>query len=301
MDSNKKNLNDLKQDYHTHTMSERQVSEMKNKINQAKKDRQKQQLSHLWKASLAAAASIVLMLLILPNTSPSVAYAMSQVPFLSKFVEVVTIRDYQYSDEHNNADIKVPELTVSTEAADTSTSAASQAKKTTAEINAEIQTITDQLIAEFEENQSQEEGYQDMVVKSETLATTDQYFTLKLICYQAAGSGAETDYYYTIDLATGKRLSLSDLFKDGSDYLTVISDNIKAQMKEQMAADESVIYWLDSDVPEWDFTSITEDTSFYLNSDGNLVICFNEGDVGPMSMGCVEFVIPDTVIASIRK
>ena len=301
MDSNKKNLNDLKQDYHTHTMSERQVSEMKNKINQAKKDRQKQQLSHLWKASLAAAASIVLMLLILPNTSPSVAYAMSQVPFLSKFVEVVTIRDYQYSDEHNNADIKVPELTVSTEAADTSTSAASQAKKTTAEINAEIQTITDQLIAEFEENQSQEEGYQDMVVKSETLATTDQYFTLKLICYQAAGSGAETDYYYTIDLATGRRLSLSDLFKDGSDYLTVISDNIKAQMKEQMSADESVIYWLDSDVPEWDFTSITEDTSFYLNSDGHLVICFNEGDVGPMSMGCVEFVIPDTVIASIRK
>ena len=301
MDSNKKNLNDLKQDYHTHTMSERQVSEMKNKINQAKKDRQKQQLSHLWKASLTAAASIVLMLLILPNTSPSVAYAMSQVPFLSKFVEVVTIRDYQYSDEHNNADIKVPELTVSTEATNASASAASQAKKTTDEINAEIQTITDQLIAEFEENQSQDEGYQDMVVKSETLATTDQYFTLKLICYQAAGSGAETDYYYTINLATGKRLSLSDLFKDGSDYLTVISDNIKTQMKEQMAADESVIYWLDSDVPEWDFTSITEDTSFYLNSDGNLVICFNEGDVGPMSMGCVEFVIPDTVIASIRK
>ena len=301
MDSNKKNLNDLKQDYHTHTMSERQVSEMKKKINQAKKDRQKQQLSHLWKASLTAAASIVLMLLILPNTSPSVAYAMSQVPFLSKFVEVVTIRDYQYSDEHNNADIKVPELTVSTEATNASASAASQAKKTTDEINAEIQTITDQLITEFEENQSQEEGYQDMVVKSETLATTDQYFTLKLICYQAAGSGAETDYYYTIDLATGKRLSLSDLFKDGSDYLTVISDNIKAQMKEQMAADESVIYWLDSDVPEWDFTSITEDTSFYLNSDGHLVICFNEGDVGPMSMGCVEFVIPDTVIASIRK
>lgn len=301
MDSNNKKFSNLKQDYHTHTMSERQVSEMKKKINQAKKDRQKQQLSHLWKASLAAAASVVLMLLILPNTSPSVAYAMSQVPFLSKFVEVVTIRDYQYSDEHNNADIKVPELTVSTEATNASASAASQAKKTTDEINAEIQTITDQLIAEFEENQSQEEGYQDMVVKSETLATTDQYFTLKLICYQAAGSGAETDYYYTIDLATGKRLSLSDLFKDGSDYLTVISDNIKAQMKEQMADDESVIYWLDSDVPEWDFTSITEDTSFYLNSDGNLVICFNEGDIGPMSMGCVEFVIPDTVIASIRK
>lgn len=43
-----------------------------------------------------------------------------------------------------------------------------------------------------------------MQVKHEVLSTTKDYFTLKLICYQAAGSGAETDYYYTIDLKTGK-------------------------------------------------------------------------------------------------
>ena len=82
-----------------------------------------------------------------------------------------------------------------------------------------------------------------MTVKSEILATTDQYFTLKLTCFQSAGSGAEWNYYYTIDLSTGKRLQLADLFQEGSDYLTTISDNIKQQMKEQMAADENKIYW----------------------------------------------------------
>ena len=52
---------------------------------------------------------------------------------------------------------------------------------------------------------------------------------------------------------------------------------------------------------EWDFQSITDDTSFYLNQNGEVVICFNEGDVAPMYMGCVEFVIPNEVLADIRK
>ena len=81
----------------------------------------------------------------------------------------------------------------------------------------------------------------------------------------------------------------------------MISENIKSQMKEQMAADENVTYWLDSDMPEWDFTEITDETGFYLNDKGEVVISFNEGDVAPMYMGCVEFVIPDEVLAEIRK
>ena len=142
----------------------------------------------------------------------------------------------------------------------------------------------------------------ETVIKHEVINTTDDYFTLKLMCYQAAGSGYEMDYYYTIDLKTGERLALKDLFKEGSDYITPISENIKSQMRGQMDADENVSYWLDdTEVPEWNFTSINDDTSFYINADGNLVISFNEGDVGPMSMGVVEFTIPHDVIADISK
>ena len=48
-------------------------------------------------------------------------------------------------------------------------------------------------------------------------------------------------------------------------------------------------------------TEITEETSFYLNEDNHVVIAFNEGDVAPMYMGAVEFVIPSEVLEDIRK
>ena len=147
-----------------------------------------------------------------------------------------------------------------------------------------------------------EEGYQDMMVKSEVIATTERYFTLKLICYQGAGSGAEWDYFYTIDLENGERLQLADLFTEESDYITPISENIKEQMRAQMKADENVHYWVDeTEIPEWNFKEITDETGFYLNEKDEIVICFNEGDVAPMYMGCVEFVIPKEVVADIRK
>lgn len=314
MENREKQLQELKKEYQDIRMSEEQLLQMKQKISQAKQENSQQgsnaahsSVSHrrsITRRCGIAAAAAAAALVILPNTSASVAYAMSQVPVLSRLVEVVTFRDYHYEDDRNSADIQVPEVTVAPDTdADTQKSSAvsEQTKKTAEEINTEIQTITDRLIAEFEESKKNEEGYQNMTVKSEILATTDQYFTLKLICFQSAGSGAEWNYYYTIDLSTGKRLQLADLFQEGSDYLTTISDNIKQQMKEQMAADETKIYWLDSDMPEWDFTSITDNTSFYLNQNNEVVVCFNEGDVAPMSMGCPEFVIPNEVLAGIRK
>lgn len=50
-----------------------------------------------------------------------------------------------------------------------------------------------------------------------------------------------------------------------------------------------------------EFDKIT-DESFILSGFGRpSCICFNEGDVAPMYMGCVQFVIPDEVVADIRK
>ena len=98
--------------------------------------------------------------------------------------------------------------------------------------------------------------------------------------------------YITIT-ETGKELSLKDLC--GDDYIDTISEEIKTQMREQMAADETVQYWLDDpEVEEWNFDKIAEDQDFYVNEDGHIVVCFNEYDVAPGSMGCVEFTLNET-------
>lgn len=307
MDEKRIELEACKQTYEQPHMSAEQLQAMKDRIEVAKMEnrREARKKNGAGKAALAAAA-VVAAFVILPNTSAGVAHAMEQIPVIGKLVEVVTFRNYQYEDERNQADIEVPEIVPQSVtdmvAEESATGVQENLQKSADEINAEIQKISDQFVKEFEENLQTEGGYQDVIVKSEVVSTTQDYFTLKLICYQGAGSGAEWNYYYTIDLNTGERLQLKDLFYEGADYITPISENIKEQMKEQMAADENKIYWLDDpEVPEWNFEHITDETAFYLNENGNIVISFNEGDVAPMYMGVVTFEIPDEVVRDIRK
>lgn len=288
----------LKKEYQKPVMSAEQLDKLYKKMDEAERmNKKKSRHSTMIKAAVAAAA--VGIFVILPNTSMPAAHAMMKIPIIGKLVEVVTFRDYEYESDRNMADIEIPEIKVEGEHEEQEVQ--EKLDTTVEEINAEIQEITDQLVEEFESWLEDEEGYQDIVVKSEVLTTTEQYFTLKLICYQGAGSGYQWNYYYTIDLNTGERLALKDIFVEGADYITPISENIKEQMRAQMEADENVYYWLDNEIEEWNFKSITDETSFYLNEKNNVVIGFNEGDVAPMYMGTIEFEIPAEILRDIRR
>ena len=293
-------LHILRKEYEKHRMTDFQVRQLQEKIREAKEMDQNNK-NHTGKIRIAVASAAVAagLFVILPNTSGTIAHAMEQIPIIGQLVRVVTFRDYEYEGDRNMADIEVPEIKPEEQLEDSTLQ--ENIDRTTAEINAEIQSITDDLIAEFEKNLDEEMGYQDVVVKSEVLTTTPDYFTLKLICYQGAGSGYQWNYFYTIDLNTGERLKLKDIFKEGADYITPISEDIKRQMQERMDADENVHYWLNDEIEEWNFKAITDETSFYLNERGNVVIGFNEGDVAPMYMGTVEFEIPAEVLDGIRK
>ena len=292
-------LQNLKREYLKPKMSEEQLRKLQKKMEEAKRmnraNRNKKRMIRL----AAAAAALAGIFVILPNTSAGIAHAMEQIPVIGSLVEVVTFRDYSYETERNVADIEVPEVKVADQPEDSQIQ--ENLNRTTEQINAEIQEITDKLIEEFEENLDEEMGHQDIMVKSEVLTTTEEYFTLKLICYQGAGSGYAWNVYYTIDLNTGERLALKDLFQEGADYITAISENIKEQMQAQMDADENVYYWQHDEIEDWNFKAITDETSFYLNEKDNVVIGFNEGDVAPMYMGTVEFEIPAEVLEGIRK
>lgn len=288
----------LKKEYEKPQMSQAQFEELRAKMEEAKMADKKDKIKRIRTRAALTAAAFVGFFLLLPNTSPVIAHAMEQIPVLGKLIEVVTFRDYEYESDRNHADIEVPEIKVELGLPEDQT--LENLERTTDEINREIKKITDSLIEEFE-TYLEEEGHQDILVKSEILTATADYFTLKLLCYQGAGSGYQWNYYYTIDLNTGKRLQLKDVFAEGADYITPISEAIKEQMQAQMDADENVYYWLDDEIEEWNFKSVTDETSFYINENGNVVIGFNEGDVAPMYMGAVEFEIPGDVLNDIRK
>lgn len=256
------------------------------------------------KAANILVCSFAVLVIAVPNMSAEAADAMSDIPLIGKICDAVTFRDYHYSSERFQADVIVPGIIDSRE---DSYGADTLRKQSAENVNRKIDAIANELIEEFKRQaEAGDEGYASLYVNYEILHTTDEYFTLKLITFQGAGSGYEQDYYYTIDMDTGRELKLSDLFEDGSDYITPISENIKEQMREKMA-DESAgaTYWIDIDksdpVYEWAFEKISPDQQFYVDKDGNIVIAFGEGDVAPMYMGTQEFVIPKYVTDNMRR
>ena len=237
------------------------------------------------KKSIAAVAAAAAVLIAVPNLSASAAEALGNIPVLGKIIEAVTFRDYSEEEEHRKIDLEVPEVVVDGESAD--------------EINADIEKIAEELMAEYTAAAEKEDPNISLSMNYEILNANEKYFTLKLNCFKALGGGYEWNEFYTLDRATGERLALSDLFADGADYVTPISGNILAQMKEQMAADEGKMYFLDEVNPDDNFTAIAPDQNFYLNADGELVIAFDEYEVAPGYMGTVEFTIPAAVTEAI--
>lgn len=225
-------------------------------------------------------AAALALFVALPNLSPTVAAAMAEVPGLGTLVEIVTFRDYTYDDGHSTADVEVPELGGSDAAA---------------EISGQVQAYTDQLIAQFEADCADiGEAFQRLDVKSSVVTDTDTWFTLRIDATQTMASGFEFSRFYHIDKATGQVVTLSSLFPAGSDYVSVLSEEVRSQMEARMAADESQTFFLE------EFTGIDPEQNFYWNDNGELVLVFDEYAVAPGVMGMVEFTIPAAVTDSLR-
>ena len=295
----KERLHSLQKEYMQPTMSEEQLSRLKIKMEEAKCKNRKERRTARIARSAAIAAALVIAFIALPNLSPAIAYAMEQMPVLGPFIKVVTFRNYEYEDEQHKAELYIPQIVIDDQMKDKWIQ--SVLEDTSNEINSEIQKHVEELLDEFVNHVRNELGYKELIVSGEVVTTTQDYFTLKLSCYQSEASGYEWVYFYTVDLTSGKKIELKDLFVDGVDYITPISENIKEQMWSQMEKDENISYWIDDEMPDLRFNEITEETNFYINPQNDVVICFNEGDVAPMYMGIVEFVISTEVLNEIRK
>ena len=139
----------------------------------------------------------------------------------------------------------------------------------------------------------------DVELDYSVITDNKHLFSIRFDQFLIMASGSQIVKIYHIDKQTGEMIHLSGLFQEGTDFITPISENIKQQMKEQMAADDSVMYFIGSDVPESDFQSINEDTTFYVNENGKLMIVFDEYEAAPGYMGSVEFEIPTEVVQNL--
>ena len=302
-------LRQLKEEYENMKIPEAGRERLQAGIDRARMEKKRAEHARRRSAWTAVAAAAVVMIA-LPNTNMQIAHAMENIPLLGGFFRLVTVRQYNYSDENHDAEVELAQITYGEdagegasvgEAAVGAVALEGTAAGSVEAVNQDMEATVEELIRQFEDTLS-EEGYHGLHVTQEVVTDNVRYYTVKLSVLETEASGYEHNQFYTIDKQTGNVVTLEDLFAEGSDYISAISENIKTQMREQMAADEGVIYFLDGDdMPEFNFQGITEQTNFYFNEKDELVIAFDEYEVAPGSMGAPEFVIPQEVTAAILK
>jgi hypothetical protein len=125
----------------------------------------------------------------------------------------------------------------------------------------------------------------------------EPYLVLGFLEYQYSGGahGISFQKYLNLSTADNKVLALKDLFKEGTDYKTLINNEIKEQIKNRQIKGE---YFFPG---SQGFTSIKDDQEYYINHLGNIVIIFNIYEIAPYAAGIIEFSIPKEKLAGHLK
>lgn len=275
-------------------------SELKSKVEEAimreKNEKKKINILKVTRNTGIVAAAAMLSLVVLTNSSSSMAYAMEKIPVVGSIAKVVTFRTYNDKTENHEANINVPKIETEGEN--------QLLNNATEELNKSVEKYTDMLIELYNEDikENGKENYYGMDTSYEVVTNNDKMFTLRIDTVVSQGDSVNFSKLYHIDKNTGKVFELKDLFKENADYVTVISDNIKKQMMVQMSADESESYFYsEDDFQEENFNKIEPDQNFYFNNKGELVIVFDECEVAAAYLGIVEFTIPSEVTNNIMK
>lgn len=243
-------------------------------------------------AALAASfALVVVALTVAVNSNPVFAQELSKTPIIGGIVKVLTFKEYTVKEDRFDAEIKVPGIQ------------GLENKNLESRINTkyleENKKLYEQFISDMNELKQQDGGYIGAYSGYEVKTDND---TILSVCRWETKTAADSYTvlkYDTIDKKNQILLTLPSLFKNDR-YVNVISDNIIAQMKNQVKSEEKV-YWLDDGItlPDDVFKKIDKNQNFYINKDGKLVISFDQFEVAPGYMGNPEFEIPTDVIAGI--
>lgn len=247
-----------------------------------------------WKTVVGLAASLAIAFTVSLNLSPVFAGTIADMPGMNGIVKVLTFGRYVVEDGGFQADIATPKIEGLLD------------KALQDKLNAQFKDNANAIIAGFEADmKALKEDFPDdevhMGVDSGYTVRTDtaNYLAIDTYIVNTVGSSSTVHKFYTVDKRTNALITLPSLFRQDADYIAPISVYLKNEMKRQNSTGENQ-YWIEDEFAE-SFEKIKADQSFFINKEGNLVICFDKYEVGPGSSGCPEFIIPEAVLKDIRK
>lgn len=244
---------------------------------------------HALRRSLGTALASCACFVLLVNTSPTFAQAVYEVPVLGRLARIFTVAEYQIEDQEHLIDVRLPALE------NTGHTALEQ------RINTEISTRIQSLLDEAEERArsaraayiatgGEAEDFMPVIidVDYEIKCQNDRYLSFLITETETQATAFQQLYPYSIDLESGKELTLRDLL--GPDWKEIVNASVREQIS-QRSQDPDHVYWGGDDYSEA-FTSIRDNQPFYLNEAGRPVVLFEKYEIAPGYMGVQEFEIP---------
>ncbi|NYB75116.1 DUF3298 domain-containing protein [Sedimentibacter hydroxybenzoicus DSM 7310] len=289
---NDKKINQLKNEYMSIPIPAELEFKVKKSLKEGKKAMNKKIYIKRLLATAASAAVIAISFTVGINTNEALAETLSDIPVLGGIVKVLTFKEYKFSEKTYDVDIETPALD------------GLENKSLQNSLNEKYFNENKELYEQFINDMKslEENGGGHMGVSSGYVVKTDTDKILSVGRYivNTVGSSSTTFRYDTIDKKNEILITLPSLFKDES-YVDIISSNIKEQMVEQHNKDENKFYWvegIENELAEL-FEKISINQSFYISSNGKLIISFDKYEVAPGYMGVVEFEIPTEILKNI--
>ena len=269
-----KQFKQLKEEYEEVPIPPELDEMIRSTIHQAQRERKRKR--HFQQLFISVAALFFIFVSSL-NISPVFAQSVGALPGMQKFVQLLTIDTFHFDKETYEAVIETPTVDASSRAAQF--------------LNEQFIESNEQLYEQFKQEMKvfEESGGGHLAVSStvDVLHDDDILFVLKKTNTQIEASSYVTQQFYTVDKALDLVLTLPSLFKDSS-YVDLLNDEVK----RQIANSERANYFQRN-------IHIKPDQSFYINEDHQLVLSFNQYEIGAGVLGPVEFTIPTDVVQSI--
>lgn len=247
--------------------------------------RRRSRAVNLLKKTGAIAAACFLCVISALNLSPAFAAAACDIPVVGDLCRVLLFREYHMEDEIRYIDAKIPQI--------------EHTGKTELEnrVNLEIQRVMYDCLTASEERAKE---YYDAFVETggdpkdfipvgitidyETKYISPEYVSFVVSQYETRFDAYNCKLYYNIDLDSGRIITLKDWF--GSDYRKIVSEQIEAVIAGWSDEQRSIL-WKDLSVIDL----ISENTNFYFNSDGQIVVVFEKYEAAYGAAGDLEFTL----------
>ena len=237
-------------------------------------------------ASLAAVFCIIFVTLL--NTSQIFAAAIYEIPIVGNVCRIFTFREYHIEDPIKYVDVKVPHI-------DNSGKTELEAR-----VNLEISKLISENVEKGEERAK--EYYKAFIetggksedftpiginIDYEIKSISEKSVSFVITKYETFASAYFEQYFYNMDLQTGKLFTLKDWF--GSDYKDIVASSIEETISNWSDYQKEALFQ-DVDIDDL----ITENRNFYLNDQNQIVVVFEKYEVAVGAAGILEFPITTT-------